>query len=163
MTSRLFGSNLSNLTSSPVRVEMEYCGSPNYCSYWVTDSSTTRKLSSSITGRHPHQYLPSLGKGTSPRQRCSRCILQPHPTGHQTKESLVIFFLILISLFEAMSVFIINTDKYFLLMTFFFNCTSLGLSINDKEESEHIRNNKGLVLWHINHCRLFNAKSFLYI
>ena len=21
----------------------------------------------------------------------------------------------------------------------------------------------GLVLWHINHCRLFNAKSFLYI
>ena len=36
-----------------------------------------------------------------------------------------------------------------------------------KEEKDKKKKKKknwfGWVLWHINHCRLFNAKSFLYI
>ena len=40
-------------------------------------------------------------------------------------------------------------------------CKMLSIKWTDYMQNEEIR--FGLVLWHINHCRLFNTKSCLYI
>ena len=52
MTSQLIGLSLSDHLFSPIKAEVECCKACNNFGYWVTDCSTTKILSWSITSQY---------------------------------------------------------------------------------------------------------------
>ena len=122
--------------------------------------------SSSITGTLQSDCLVSylghlLVGGLTPLQKSSQCILQPQPTWQERKKEKKKLFLYEESFFISMlNSFLDPMNIYVIFSSSSSNCLFI---YKGQTNSLFLIIWYGLVLWHINHCWLFSAKSCFYI